>query len=632
MKSKKSVVLLISILFPLIITAYVGMYMYGIVGTWKNNQEKFENNLINQDVETDKGMDTYLKLSHSSFIYDVDNFKLYTGSFSDKKNVGQNKKTGTYDLPNFSITSVSGTVVGDDSNASHDFYFTNINHNKVTPKNIVVLTVKFDPENPEESYETLEKAYKQFQERYSDSGNKGYVATSSTVNFYDKHAVKADADENKGTPLAVDIQIRRTYPLYKVDDEGNIEEDSSGNKVVESQVDLYKLKNALVAFVEVFSDNSENLLCFGELTNIISKSSDVEKANNVIKGNYSYSSNLRTLENAGYFKFIWPTILWQAAIAFVASGLLAFFFYRTWSADDNAKTESKDLTVKKKNVKTNKFVSFIKSVFGHNDWLTSIVIALISLFVLIQFYKLGVVPNIADNHFTLLIVVLSLFGLALAGFAYICIINLKKSNKHVIDQTLFALDIVTFGLLIMFIAVKFKNPEPYIFYSWIVLGSVSIILTTLRIVYMPLKEEVTPSVVTNVTANTYYQSIFKKYGFVLPIVSIVLLYALTISCDLFNIFTFINETSRTWLIFDFTLLLGLTIFLTLDAISALKNSDLTLLDLFLLIIDVVTLAIGVTFVITDGHVAKFIMWLVLLVLTSTLTSMRIQFINKKNKK
>ena len=149
---------------------------------------------------------------------------------------------------------------------------------------------------------------------------------------------------------------------------------------------------------------------------------------------------------------------------------------------------------------------------------------------------------------------------------------------------------------------------------------------------MPLKEEVTPSVVTNVTANTYYQSIFKKYGFVLPIVSIVLLYALTISCDLFNIFTFINETSRTWLIFDFTLLLGLTIFLTLDAISALKNSDLTLLDLFLLIIDVVTLAIGITFVITGGHVAKFIMWLVLLVLTSTLTSMRIQFINKKNKK
>ena len=93
MKSKKSVVLLISILFPLIITAYVGMYMYGIVGTWKNNQEKFENNLINQDVETDKGMDTYLKLSHSSFIYDVDNFKLYTGRFSDKKTVEQNKST-----------------------------------------------------------------------------------------------------------------------------------------------------------------------------------------------------------------------------------------------------------------------------------------------------------------------------------------------------------------------------------------------------------------------------------------------------------------------------------------------------------------------------------------------------------
>ena len=633
MKSKKSVILLISILFPLIITAYVGMYMYGVVGTWKNNQEKFNDKLINPNVETVKGMDTYLKLNHKSYIYNIDNFKLYTGTFAEKEEVTKrNDFNGTYDLNGYSITSVSATNTTVDSDAVHSFYITNVNYGNVLPSNVVVLAVKYDLEDVEGSYELLTKAYEQFTEKFQNNSDKLNAATSSTAGFYDKNAIKAEDDKNEGTPYAIDILVRRDYPLYKVDEDGNAETDSSGNKVLESQTDLSKLNNILYAFVETFEDNSSKLLCFGELTNIVSKSTEISKAYNAVNGYFVSNNELKTLENAGYLKFIWPTILWQTAIAFVAAGLLAFFFYRTWTADDNTKNESKDLKSKKKNVNNNRFISFLSSVFGKNDWLTCIVTALIALFVLIQFNDLDIISKIAEDHFTLLIVTLCLFGLALVGFIYLCLTNLKKSNKRFIDQTIFALDIVTVGLLIMYIVEKFKNPEPYMFYTWIVLGVVAITLTTLRIMYKPLNENAPTVTAQNITNNNYYQSIFKRFGLIVPITSVVLLYALIICCDLFGIFGLINNASRAWLVFDFTVLISLAIFLTITALQNVKNENLSALDLFLFIIDVVTLALGITFVILGGHVAKFIIWLVILVLAATITSMRIQFITKNNKK
>ena len=52
-------------------------------------------------------------------------------------------------------------------------------------------------------------------------------------------------------------------------------------------------------------------------------------------------TKLDSLEKAGYFKFVLPTLLWQCGLALLISGFVAVFFYFTWTYEEEAKTPKK---------------------------------------------------------------------------------------------------------------------------------------------------------------------------------------------------------------------------------------------------------------------------------------------------
>ena len=43
---------------------------------------------------------------------------------------------------------------------------------------------------------------------------------------------------------------------------------------------------------------------------------------------------LVSLQNAGYTKYVLPTLAWQGAIALVISGFVSFLFYMTWTYEE----------------------------------------------------------------------------------------------------------------------------------------------------------------------------------------------------------------------------------------------------------------------------------------------------------
>ena len=49
----------------------------------------------------------------------------------------------------------------------------------------------------------------------------------------------------------------------------------------------------------------------------------------------------KALTNAGYFNFIWPTLLWQTGIAAVITGVFGFLFYKTWTYEEPNKKEKR---------------------------------------------------------------------------------------------------------------------------------------------------------------------------------------------------------------------------------------------------------------------------------------------------
>ena len=164
---------------------------------------------------------------------------------------------------------------------------------------------------------------------------------------------------------------------------------------------------------------------------------------------------------------------------------------------------------------------------------------------------------------------------------------------------------------------------------WIISGVISISLTVLRVLYKPATLKQQKEQTQDVSENNYFKNLFSKYGYILPIASALVVYVLLLLADLMNAVTFIENASTIWLVIDSVVMLFLVIYLPLVSLSELKNKQLGCFDLILIIFDIVTLLLGITFVLLGGHVFKYILWLVLLVIAALLTTTRLQSFNKK---
>lgn len=333
MNTKKLVVLLISIIFPLLVTVFIGMYSYGTFGNWTQNQTEFKESIFNTDVETSTSIENYVKFASSHYMNVSENMNVY--SDYESKDVIEAKK-GTYTIDNkltLSTYLVAETTDTDtvDPYISYMFFLYNINYNNIDPADIYFISVQG---SDEEGYAHLGKAIEQFTNTWVEEGLTGSATVSSSRGtpyaIYDIHAILKDDSDSDTTPFAYSLTPNRNYTV--IDEEG----------VEDTPITFNQLANCSFAIVETENENQVNVLFAGTLSNIKRTADAASKDANILKGYGSTSiDELGALEQAGYFKFVLPTLLWQCGLALLISGFVAVFFYFTWTYEEEAKTPKK---------------------------------------------------------------------------------------------------------------------------------------------------------------------------------------------------------------------------------------------------------------------------------------------------
>lgn len=323
MKKKNLVVLLISIIFPILVTVFIGLYSYGSFGNWQKNQDNFVNSIFNEKEETKSSIENYVKFASSYYLNLSENMTVYS-DYQERTIL--EPENGAYTIEN--KVTVSPYVVAEDQGdtpyISYMFFLYNLNYNNISPANIYFICVQG---TEDEDYNHLLEAIEQFDQYWTEDGTTGSAAVSASRGtpypIYDIHAVLDEDSDSETTPYAYSLTPNRNYAV----------EDEDGNE--DESISFEKLVNCSFAIIETTNENETTVLMSGLLNNI---KRSPEALSNVENVNFGYGSTavdeLKVLQNAGYTKYVLPTLAWQCAIALVISGVVAFLFYMTWTYED----------------------------------------------------------------------------------------------------------------------------------------------------------------------------------------------------------------------------------------------------------------------------------------------------------
>lgn len=328
MKKKNLLVLLIAIIFPVVISIFIGAYTYGSFGNWDKNQTEFKQSIFNEERETSESIENYVKFASSHYLNLSSNMTVY----SDYKEKTELKPiNGAYTLDNKLTISPYALAEVNDKNEkeyiSYMFFLSNINYNNVSPSKVYFVSVQG---TNDESYEHLLEAIEQFNTYWVDgvegSTTTGAAAMSSVRSgdtpIYDIHAVLEDAD-SEVTPYAYSITPTQNYPVANEDG------------VEDSTITFKNLTSCSFAFIETTSDKETTVLMSGTLNDIKRSPEALSELSNVSLGYGSIAIDpLKTLQKAGYTNFVLPKLALSGGIALVISGFLSFVFYMTWTYEE----------------------------------------------------------------------------------------------------------------------------------------------------------------------------------------------------------------------------------------------------------------------------------------------------------
>lgn len=322
MKKKNLLVLLIAILFPLVVTVFIGMYTYGSFGNWDKHQTEFKESIFSEDAETSTSIENYAKFASSHYLNLSKNMTVYSDY---KEKTVLDAVNGSYTIDNkLTISPYALAEVNDEKEyISYMFFLSNINYNNVSPSKVFFVSVQG---TSDEDYEHLLEAIDQFEDYWVNEGITGAAAISAVRNgdtpIYDIHAVLEDAD-SEVVPYAYSITPTQNYP---VEDEDGVED---------STISFKNLTGCSFAFIETTTDKETTVLMSGTLEDIKRNPEALAELDNVSLGYGSIAIKpLKTLQNAGYTRFVLPKLALSGGIALVLSAFLSFVFYVTWTYEE----------------------------------------------------------------------------------------------------------------------------------------------------------------------------------------------------------------------------------------------------------------------------------------------------------
>ena len=344
MKTKKIIVLLIAIIVPLTITTLIGLYAYGTIGEWTGNQEKFVDEIFFADQTNEKSITNYLKFNSQKYNNHTQYMKLYEDyTKEDLKTIeptnGQFKINGmTFSLYNML------SQEKDYSSFHYDFFYYDIDNTIIDPKNIVIIFVE---EESVDSVDNLKLAIDQFQDDFiAEDKPSVYSSTSTQLNANVLFKTGSPLNDVNGQGVQKADGTFTTPYLYAsnfLQYQFVIMDEAEGQLV--STKKFTDLSNCSFAMLEVVYDKNNaadtvEVLTTGQITNIKGTADEYVKANPNMQQGYGLDSD-KALTNAGYFNFIWPTLLWQTGIAAVVTGIFGFLFYKTWTYEEPNKKQKR---------------------------------------------------------------------------------------------------------------------------------------------------------------------------------------------------------------------------------------------------------------------------------------------------
>lgn len=344
MKIKKTIILLISIIVPLVITVLIALYSYGILGGWTGNQEKFINKLFYETDSTDTSIDNYLKFNSDKYFNNSVNMKVFKDYEAENLEYIE-AENGKYKFNNFTFSSyVLISEHEEYPSYNYSFWFYDLNNQVINPDNIVLIFVS---EESVGSTTNLKKAISQFKDEYVGGTEVStYAAKTSSPNANVLFSGASLKDHNGVGTTNSEGELQTPYIHWLKPGYEYIIQDSEGADIT-STSDFKELDFCSFAIFELKYDadgdqSDAEVLTTGQIENIHNKSEEFIANNNCSEG-YGLDPT-PALNKAGYFSYVFPTIIWQSAVSLAVCGILSFLFYSTWAYEEktpnNKKTRS----------------------------------------------------------------------------------------------------------------------------------------------------------------------------------------------------------------------------------------------------------------------------------------------------
>ena len=347
MKKIKVIPFIISILFPLVCTAFIVAYSYGAIGNYTTNQNKYDNYVVSDYFDEDGSVFDEVRkgiqLSSNKFTLidtnvSVDDFKVVLYGHTGIETVDDEEVIQT----------------------AYTLYFYDINY--TTEKyNTVDEFVKSKGVHVEQNSQiklvvvkgTGEAAIKAGYDSLNTTDSSQSVVLSDKVVSGEALTISSMVDHNaKNVKEDTTVYAYRTT-VFNTSVNSSFNNFSDLNDIYEDEIEdgLTVGEGYTLMLVNQFTKNSENVGFKTLATITLNKDQlltgeEFEAQNGVSNGyNNDYSKH-----GYSYIKYIWPTLLWQGALTLALSGILGVLFYAIWSTEEVATDEQKRI----KNLKASK--------------------------------------------------------------------------------------------------------------------------------------------------------------------------------------------------------------------------------------------------------------------------------------
>ena len=335
MKVKKIIYLTLAIIVPLFVTVMVALVSYGVIGTWNNNKEKYIEHLFNTVNSSEEATNLFVKFNSEKYLNDGQHLQMYQDYENSTDKITRDTNYVDMGTFKFEYDTLLSTIPHYLTYGSY-FYFYDIDNSENNASNFAVIFVE---EVSSDSTENLKIALQKYQEAIDNETLTDKI-TFQKLGFISKNMLWTHGDRipdiggrgymNKGTLIEPYIRSLQVSYTFSIDEEDN-----------EKMVGYLDYCNfAILELDNIDKPTSMKVLGTGQISNLHPTSADYLEANPNMSDGFGLADT-KALTSAGYFKFIFPTVLWQTIVAAVISGGLGFMFYYSFISDLKKKEKEK---------------------------------------------------------------------------------------------------------------------------------------------------------------------------------------------------------------------------------------------------------------------------------------------------